>query len=229
MRITAAVTRNARGPFSIESLELEEPRTDEILVRIIAAGLSHTDLLARDQDLPVSLPAVLGREGAGRVERVGAQVTEFAPGDRVILTQPATADKGLLYEADLLGSQPVRIKTRRLVTAAPQCRADRGCLFRPIVLGDPCARNRAQRGQDRRGCSVHDSRAAWRGRANRGGGRHQHVAAASWLCHRDLWCWSGRAECRDGRTPLRVSPDYRCRHQGQSAAASGKHRRDAHD
>jgi hypothetical protein len=69
--ITAAITRGARGPFSIDTFELDEPRKDEILVRVVAAGLSHTDLLARDQDLTVPLPAVLGREGAGRVERVG--------------------------------------------------------------------------------------------------------------------------------------------------------------
>jgi aryl-alcohol dehydrogenase len=100
MRVTAAVARYARGPFSIETLAMEEPRKDEILVRVVASGLSHTDLLARDQDLPVPLPAVLGREGAGRVERVGAQVTKFAPGDRVILTfrsselLPPTAEKG---------------------------------------------------------------------------------------------------------------------------------------
>jgi aryl-alcohol dehydrogenase len=127
MRITAAVARNARGPFSIEPLDLEEPRGNEILVWIIAAGLSHTDLLARDQDLPVPLPSVLGREGAGRVERVGAQVTKFAPGNRVILTPSTTADNGLFHEADLLGlnlsgsrpdgSSPLRCNTERIAGA----------------------------------------------------------------------------------------------------------------
>jgi aryl-alcohol dehydrogenase len=103
MRITAAVARKAREPFSIEGLELEEPRGNEVLVRVIAAGLSHTDLLARDQDLRIPLPAVLGREGAGIVERVGAEVTALAPGDRVVLTfrsselLPAAADVGVFY------------------------------------------------------------------------------------------------------------------------------------
>jgi aryl-alcohol dehydrogenase len=127
MRITAAVARKARGPFSIESLELEEPRNDEILVRIMAAGLSHTDLLARDQDLRVPLPAVLGREGAGRVERVGAQVTKFAPGDRAILTSTVAADGGRFDQADVLdrnlggsrpdGSSPLRHNTERIAGA----------------------------------------------------------------------------------------------------------------
>ena len=127
MRITAAVARNARGPFSIEALELEEPRGDEILVRIIAAGLSHTDLLARDQDLPVPLPAVLGHEGAGRVERVGALITRFAIGDRVILTPAAAACDARFLAADVLdrnlagsrpdGSSPLRRNTERIAGA----------------------------------------------------------------------------------------------------------------
>jgi aryl-alcohol dehydrogenase len=101
MRITAAVTRSARQPFSIEALELDEPRDDEILVRIAAAGLSHTDPLARDKDLPVPLPIVLGREGAGTVERVGSAVQRFVSGDKVILTyapgaQPGDPDDDLL-------------------------------------------------------------------------------------------------------------------------------------
>src|SRR6516165_5381204 len=103
MHIMAAVARNARGPFSIEPLDLEEPRKDEILIRVVAAGLSHVDLLARDQDLPVPLPAVLGRERPRTVERVAAQVTKSAPGDRVFRTPAATPAKGLSYEADLLG------------------------------------------------------------------------------------------------------------------------------
>jgi aryl-alcohol dehydrogenase len=108
MLITAAVVRSAREPFAMETVDLEAPRKDEILVRIAAVGLSHTDLLARDQDLPVPLPAVLGREGAGWVERVGSEVTKFARGDRVVLTfqgsEPALYGPDLL-ELNLSGSR----------------------------------------------------------------------------------------------------------------------------
>lgn len=86
MCIAAAIARNPRAPFAIEEIELDEPRREEVLVRVVAAGLSHTDLLARDGELPVRLPAVLGREAAGIVERVGTAVTRLVPGDRVVLT-----------------------------------------------------------------------------------------------------------------------------------------------
>jgi aryl-alcohol dehydrogenase len=83
--ITAAVVRTKGGPWSLETLELDEPRDDEVLVRIKAVGICHTDLSIRDQYLPLRLPIVLGHEGAGVVERVGARVKELTPGDHVVL------------------------------------------------------------------------------------------------------------------------------------------------
>jgi aryl-alcohol dehydrogenase len=86
MKITAAVVREKSGPFRIEEVDLEEPSDNEVLIRIVAVGLCHTDLVARDQYLPFPLPAVLGHEGAGIVERVGSRVTKVAPGDHVVLS-----------------------------------------------------------------------------------------------------------------------------------------------
>lgn len=86
MRITAAVTRAQGGRFLLEELELRDPGPGEILVRVAASGICHTDLICRDQWIPVPLPAVLGHEGAGVVEEVGAGVTAVAPGDRVGMT-----------------------------------------------------------------------------------------------------------------------------------------------
>lgn len=86
MEITAAVARDARQPFLIEKARIAEPVDDEILVRIVGVGLCHTDLIARDQKVPYPLPAVLGHEGSGIVERIGPQVTKVAPGDHVVLT-----------------------------------------------------------------------------------------------------------------------------------------------
>lgn len=84
--IRAAVVRTKSAPFAIETLDLDEPRDDEVLVRIVGAGMCHTDLIVRDQYYPVPLPAVLGHEGSGIVERVGAAVTKVQPGDHVVLT-----------------------------------------------------------------------------------------------------------------------------------------------
>lgn len=87
MKINAAVTRAKGAAFRIEELELEDPRPDEIIVRMVATGICHSDLVARDQEVPVPLPIVLGHEGAGIVERVGSSVTKLKPGDPVILSR----------------------------------------------------------------------------------------------------------------------------------------------
>ncbi len=86
MQITAALARAPGDSFSIETLELDEPRADEIRVRIAAVGVCHTDLVARDGAMPFSLPAVLGHEGAGVVDAVGSAVAKVKVGDRVALT-----------------------------------------------------------------------------------------------------------------------------------------------
>jgi aryl-alcohol dehydrogenase len=85
-QIKAAVVREKGGPFSIETLSLESPRRDEVLVKVVATGLCHTDMVARDKVYPVPHPIVLGHEGAGIVESVGADVVKVAPGDSVVLT-----------------------------------------------------------------------------------------------------------------------------------------------
>lgn len=86
MKITAALTRGKGSAFEWTEMDLDAPRADEILVEIKAVGLCHTDLVARDQILPVPLPAVFGHEGAGVVMKTGAAITKVKPGDRVVLT-----------------------------------------------------------------------------------------------------------------------------------------------
>ena len=85
VQITAAVARAAGKPFAIEQLRLEAPRPDEVLVRIVATGMCHTDLKTKDAP-HMPHPIVLGHEGAGVVERVGADVRGLEPGDHVVLT-----------------------------------------------------------------------------------------------------------------------------------------------
>lgn len=81
--ITAAVVRE-QGSFELSPVVLAAPRDDEILMRVVATGLCHTDLVVRDQVYPVPLPVVLGHEGAGVVEAVGAAVQKVAP----VITSP---------------------------------------------------------------------------------------------------------------------------------------------
>lgn len=86
MRIKAAVARQIDGEFTVEPIDLVEPNDEEILVKIVATGVCHTDVAIVEQIMPLPLPLVLGHEGAGIVERVGANVTGFEPGDHVVLT-----------------------------------------------------------------------------------------------------------------------------------------------
>jgi len=85
MKIQAAVTQGPGQPFELKTLELDDPRADEILVRIVGVGVCHTDLVFKDAGI-IAAPAVLGHEGSGVVEKVGAKVRKVAPGDRVAIT-----------------------------------------------------------------------------------------------------------------------------------------------
>lgn len=82
----AAVTPAEGAPFELTEVVLDDPRPDEILVRIAGVGLCHTDLVAKDGGMRASFPALFGHEGAGVVEAVGTDVTKVAPGDHVVLT-----------------------------------------------------------------------------------------------------------------------------------------------
>jgi aryl-alcohol dehydrogenase len=87
MQVQAAVLRSATSPFDVETITLADVGPGEVLVRIAGVGMCHTDALVRS--LPpgmVTLPAVLGHEGAGIVEEVGAGVTQVAVGDHVVLS-----------------------------------------------------------------------------------------------------------------------------------------------
>lgn len=85
MLITAAVVPTPHADFAIEQLTMGEPQADEVLVEIAGVGLCHTDLVFRDQFVPIPTPVVLGHEGAGVVRAVGSAVRSVRPGDSVII------------------------------------------------------------------------------------------------------------------------------------------------
>lgn len=84
--ITAAVTKAKGADFELQQLKIRQPLHDEVLVKIVATGMCHTDLIVRDQYYPVPLPAVLGHEGSGIVEAVGSSVSDLQVGDHVVLS-----------------------------------------------------------------------------------------------------------------------------------------------
>src|SRR6516165_7025779 len=84
-KFVAAVMRQHGKPLKIETLELDPPRADEVLVRLVATGICHTDIAVHHRvDSPV--PSILGHEGAGVIEAVGAAVRKVKSGDHVVLS-----------------------------------------------------------------------------------------------------------------------------------------------
>lgn len=83
MRATAAVLERSGNPFTITEIDLEDPRPNEVLVRVASVGVCGTDLEFANF---FPTPVVLGHEGAGVVERVGSQVTTVRPEDHVAMS-----------------------------------------------------------------------------------------------------------------------------------------------
>ena len=85
MKIRAAVLERFDAPLEVQEVELAQPKAGEVLVRLVACGVCHTDLYtASGADPSGYAPTVLGHEGAGVVERVGEDVHDVAPGDHVV-------------------------------------------------------------------------------------------------------------------------------------------------
>jgi aryl-alcohol dehydrogenase len=122
MKVQAAVLRDPAGAYAIEDVELAAPAADEVLVRIVGAGMCHTDVLPRT-GMVAPPPVITGHEGAGVVEAVGSDVVGVQVGDHVVLSfdscghcrncsagQPAYCDTFMarnLVGRNLDGSTPV--------------------------------------------------------------------------------------------------------------------------
>ncbi|MDQ3858611.1 MAG: Zn-dependent alcohol dehydrogenase [Actinomycetota bacterium] len=84
--VRAAVLYGFNQPLEVEEVELDPPKEGEVLVRIVASGVCHSDLHVVQGIHPTDLPVILGHEGAGIVETVGPDVRGLASGDHVLLT-----------------------------------------------------------------------------------------------------------------------------------------------
>lgn len=85
MKTKAAVLWGLKEQWSVEEVELDPPKEGEVLVKLAASGLCHSDEHLRTGDIPIPFPVVGGHEGAGVVEAVGPGVTAVEPGDHVVL------------------------------------------------------------------------------------------------------------------------------------------------
>jgi S-(hydroxymethyl)glutathione dehydrogenase / alcohol dehydrogenase len=122
----AAVAHRAGEPLSVQEIELDDPGPHDVLVRMAASGVCHSDLSVLNGTIPFMFPTVLGHEGAGVVEAVGEAVTRVRPGDHVVLTwmppcrhcffclagQPMLCENGL---AAALGGNYASLDGARLV------------------------------------------------------------------------------------------------------------------
>lgn len=107
----AAIFHAPHEELTIETIDVDEPSEREVLVRTVASGVCHSDLHFVDGLYPMNAPSVLGHEAAGVVEGVGSQVTEFAPGDRVIACLSVfcgTCDQCLSGHPNLCSVRPTR-------------------------------------------------------------------------------------------------------------------------
>ncbi|HEX9461142.1 MAG TPA: alcohol dehydrogenase catalytic domain-containing protein, partial [Alphaproteobacteria bacterium] len=130
MKFRAAILHATGGPLKVETVDGEPRAPDDVVVRIGATSLCHTDLEVIDGQLPYPLPIVLGHEAAGTVEAVGPEVTGLVAGDHVILSwNPhcgrcfhCTRDQPILCETYVkLGPQAVQFDgtTRLSFAGAP--------------------------------------------------------------------------------------------------------------
>src|ERR1700749_2202973 len=168
VRIRAAVAWEAGAKMSIEEFDLDDPRDDEILVRVEATGVCHTDESSRLGLLPVVYPIILGHEGSGTVEAAGQDVTRGKPGDKVLFTPDycGTCEQCVLGHtpycervipvtftgtrpdgsprAHAAGGRPAPPPRRRAPGAAGRRKAGPRLVLRPVLVCDPLAGHRAQ-------------------------------------------------------------------------------------
>ena len=173
MQVTAAVLEEHHKPLNVQELEIDEPLAGEVLVKIVASGVCHTDAIAQEANFPFPLPGVLGHEGAGIVEAVGDGVTKVAQGDKVIIGWPwcgecrnclAGRQRYCLQIGPLVGAG-VRLSTGGTLPVARQ-RGGPRALLRAVVVLDVLDHDRARRREGRRRRADRAARparaAAWR-------------------------------------------------------------------
>ncbi len=86
MKIKAAIVNEAGGDITLDDVQIDEPKANEVLIKMVGTGVCHTDLGVQAQHNPTPLPIALGHEGAGIVEKVGPGVIDVERGDHVVVS-----------------------------------------------------------------------------------------------------------------------------------------------
>ena len=147
MKTNAAVLYEVNEPMVVETLDLDEPGEGEVLVRLAAAGVCHSDLHVMKGEWTFPLPMVLGHEGAGRVERVGPGVKNVEPADPVRKLLPsalkATVQTGPLWISGLPSAAPVCAShSRAVLSSLPVKTSVPSGLIATAWIGPPCMSGR---------------------------------------------------------------------------------------
>jgi len=103
-QVRGIVARSKGAPVTVETIVIPDPGPGEVVVKIQACGVCHTDLHYREGGINDDFPFLLGHEAAGVVETVGPDVTDVAPGDYVILTGARFAGSAVRVSVDAPGT-----------------------------------------------------------------------------------------------------------------------------
>src|SRR5438477_12903001 len=143
----AAVLHETGKPLQIERVHLADLGPRDVLIKLGASGLCHTDLEVMRGALPLPLPIVLGHEGAGRVEAVGRDVTGVRSGDRVVCSWSPNCgqcyycdhDQPILCERVVaaVAGAPCRTAGRASASATPRSTTSRSCPRTPSTASCP--------------------------------------------------------------------------------------------
>ena len=230
MEIEAAVFRKVQEPLTIEAVEIDKPWGREVLVRTVATGVCHSDLHVVDGigRFPLDRPIVLGHEGAGVVEAVGADVTTVKPGDHVVACL-----SGFCGNCPQCLSGHPNLCTGGIVTrpdnAAPAAVAE-GPAVPPVHRHfELCREDAAAREFDREDRPRTAARPGGAGRLRRVDRGRRGVAqlgARGGADRRGVRLRRGRAVDHPGRADRRRPPDHRRRHVRLEARDGDARRRD---
>ncbi|WP_235281218.1 MULTISPECIES: alcohol dehydrogenase catalytic domain-containing protein [Micrococcus] len=185
---------------------------------MVASGVCHTDAIVRDQWYPTPLPAVLGHEGAGVVEEVGAGVVDFAPGDRVLLSYStcghcrACMEGAPAYCKDFFSLNFGGAAHRRFVRLHARRRAGLLPLLRSELVRGPGQRAGSLRGQGRRGRPSRDPRASGLWHPDRRRRRAERAPPRTWRHRGRVRRWCSRSLSGDGREGRPRGHDHRRGH-----------------